>query len=88
MKPELLRLLNRLGPDFREKGRTDGPMPLVTLEEFYEGNDDWSSPQAGVFDLVWRGLEHIRDRDDVSDVRLGITAWEGVGLPEDTPRMP
>ncbi len=76
---KLNALLDRLGPDFRERGHSNGPMPLVTLEEFFDGNDDDGSFQGAPVEYAGRALARLRDRDDVADIRMGITQWEGPG---------
>ena len=76
--PEKLKaLLRRLGPDYEQRGYTEGPLPLVTIEEFFDGNDDDGSFQGATVETAHRGLERLRERDDVADIRLGITQWEG-----------
>ena len=85
---KLKSLLQRLGPDFGwyEPGKTSqadnfakGLMPLITLEEFYDGNDDPGSFQAGEWNAVKETLFKIRDFPTVADIRFGITQWEGHG---------
>lgn len=73
----LAALLSRLGPDFQTKGYTAGPMPLVTIEEFFDGNSDHGSFQGAALPNAEAALGAIRARADVADVRLGITQWEG-----------
>jgi hypothetical protein len=59
-------------------GQGVGPEPLVSLELFFDGNDDPASmgcnlvdhPGIGVF---YSTLAAIRARPDVSDVRVGIS---------------
>ncbi|NNE88618.1 MAG: hypothetical protein HKN27_11125 [Silicimonas sp.] len=76
--PEALAaLLQRLGSDFTSQGYTSGPMPLVTLEEFFGGNGDDGSFQAASLVTARTALEGLRDRDDVADIRMGVTQWEG-----------
>ncbi|HUO91148.1 MAG TPA: hypothetical protein VMU08_18405 [Rhizomicrobium sp.] len=67
-------LLKRVG-DIRKR-------PLVTLEEFFEGNDDGGSiwcntspaPEPA---MVYEILRGIRARSDVSDVRVMVTQYDG-----------
>ncbi len=70
-------LLTRLGPEFRSKGYSSGPMPLVTVEEFFDGNGDDASFQGAPVKHAHDMLEGLRARDDVADIRMGITQWEG-----------
>lgn len=71
-------LLRRIG-NINAKRRQ---LPLVTSEEFFEGNDDGA--------LIWCNLEcapepkeiysllnDIRSRDDVADVRVMVTQYDG-----------
>ncbi|MEM9969861.1 MAG: hypothetical protein AAF762_02000 [Pseudomonadota bacterium] len=74
---KLSALLARLGPEFSSQGYTSGAMPLVTLDEFFDGNSDDGSIQAAPVDVARGALRDIRNRTDVADVRLGITQWEG-----------
>ncbi|MBD3676891.1 MAG: hypothetical protein HUJ27_00630 [Rhodobacteraceae bacterium] len=74
---KLAELLSRLGADFQSQGYTQGPMPLVTLEEFFEGNRDGSSFQGGPLSAAHRGLMKLREHEDIADIRMGITQWEG-----------
>lgn len=76
---KLEALVSRLGDDYRTQGYTQGPMPLVTLEAFFEGNDDGGSFQAAPIEEARTALQSIRGRADVADVRLGVTQWEGEG---------
>lgn len=75
----LTALLERLGPEFTSKGYSTGPLPLVTLEEFFEGNGDSGSFQAGDISASYSSLLALRARDDVADIRMGVTQWEGPG---------
>lgn len=74
---DLNALLTRLGSDFTTKGHTPGPMPLVTLEAFFEGNKDDGSFQAATLGTAHTALHALRNKEEVADVRLGITQWEG-----------
>jgi hypothetical protein len=56
--------------------------PLVTLEEFFDGNDDGGSiwcnlPSAPKPHQVFALLKRIRDRADVSDVKILVTQYDG-----------
>lgn len=53
------------------------PRPLLTLEEFFEGNDDFGSIGYNLPDQpspaeFYSLLKEIRDRTDVADVRIEI----------------
>lgn len=74
---KLKALLQRLGPDYEKHGYTKGPLPLVTLEEFFDGNDDDGSFQGAPVSVAATALQSLRNRPDVADIRLGITQWEG-----------
>lgn len=74
---KLEALLNRLGPEYMAKGHGSGPMPLVTLEEFFDGNGDDASFQGAAIETARLALEGLRRRPEVADVRLGITQWDG-----------
>jgi len=70
-------LLQRIGNinDF------DRPRPLVTLEEFFEGNDDWGSIGCNLPDQpspteFYRLFASIRKRPDVADVRVQVQEME------------
>ena len=72
------KLLERIG-DINDFTR---PRPLVTLEEFFEGNDDYASigynfypdqPAPAEFYEVFLA---IRQRDDVADVRVEVKDLE------------
>ncbi|MEZ5998898.1 MAG: hypothetical protein R3B98_09415 [Hyphomonas sp.] len=74
----LNRLLERIG-DVNAKRRD---LPLVTLEEFFAGNDDAGSIWCNVMcapepDEVFERLKSIRDREDVADVRIMVTQYDG-----------
>ncbi len=56
--------------------------PLVTLEQFFEGNDDGGSiwcnlPASPNPAKVYEILRGIRDREDVADVRIMVTQYDG-----------
>ncbi|MEO1024068.1 MAG: excinuclease ABC subunit UvrB [Pseudomonadota bacterium] len=88
---KLKNLIKRLGPDFDydydrnakmiDTNYAKGLMPLVTLEEFYDGNVEFEG-----FDGAPRGaagrdaLMKIREYPTVADIRLGISQWEGDGM--------
>lgn len=77
--PEALeRLLARVG----DLHNFDRPRPLVTVEEFFEGNDD---PGSFGYNLdgddteprdFFRLFGQIRDRPDVEDVMVEVKHWE------------
>ncbi|MCB9879018.1 MAG: hypothetical protein H6835_15595 [Planctomycetes bacterium] len=63
------------------------PAPLVSLEEFFEGNDDPGSigcnlPGEVMPSEFWAALSSIRARDDVADVLVEVAAHED---PDDWP---
>ncbi|MEL6950996.1 MAG: hypothetical protein AAGM16_12880 [Pseudomonadota bacterium] len=72
------RLLERIGNinDFSL------PRPLVTLEEFFEGNDDYGSigynfyPDQPAPSEFWQYFAKIRDRDDVATVLIQVSDQE------------
>lgn len=65
-------LASRLGvQDYRLTSNLSDPIPLVTLEEYFNDNDPTD------LELHFHGLHLIRDREDVADLRLGITVWDG-----------
>ncbi len=71
------RLLNRIG----DINNFDLPRPLVSLEEFFEDNDDWGSIGYNLPDQVapqefYQTLKPIRDRDDVGDVLIEVKDLE------------
>ena len=74
-------LLRRLGPDFagEQSWSNNHPMPLVTLEEFFDGNDDGGSLQCASLEVARPVFTALRERSDVADVRIGITQWDGAG---------
>jgi hypothetical protein len=64
------------------------PRPLVTLEEFFEGNDDYGSigynfgrPQPAPAEF-YALFQQIRDRPDVSDVLVEVSQHE---MPDEWP---
>lgn len=70
-------ILNRIGNinDFSQ------PRPLVTLEEFFTGNEDYASigynlPEQPSPQDFFRLLRTIRDRVDVTDVRIEVKDQE------------
>lgn len=57
-------------------------LALVTLEQFFEGNDDAASIWCNLPSMpdpqeVYRTLKAIRDRQDVADVRIMVTQYDG-----------
>ena len=77
------RLLARIG-DINDFSR---PRPLVTLEEFFEGNDDPGSIGYNLADPpepreFYELLRQLRDREDVRDVRIEVMDLED---PQDWP---
>jgi hypothetical protein len=62
------------------------PRPLLTLEEFFEGNDDPGSIGCNLPDAHPREffdvLRRLWDRPDVADVRVEIRSWDD---PEEWP---
>ncbi len=72
------RLLQRIG----DINNFDLPRPLVSLEEFFEGNNDFGSigynfypdqPSPAEF---YQHFKSIRDRDDVSNVLVEVKDLE------------
>ncbi len=62
----------------------DVPAPLVSLEEFFDGNDDGGSiwcnlPYAPSPAEVRKVLEGVRAQDDVHDVLIMVTQYDGEG---------
>jgi hypothetical protein len=58
-----------------------GPEPVVSLEQFFDGNIDLGSIGGNLgdhpgMDTFFRVLREIRDRPDVYDVLVGITEVE------------
>ena len=79
----LVDRINRNGPI---NDRTV-PRPLLTLEEFFEGNDHYGSIGCNIPDCpmpreFYEVFKQIRARPDVADVRVQITSWDD---PEDWP---
>jgi hypothetical protein len=71
-------LLRRVGD---VNAKTEG-LVLVTLEEFFDGNDDGGSiwcnlSAAPTPEKVFQILKKIRDRKDVGDVRILVTQYDG-----------
>ena len=65
----------------------DVPRPLVTLEEFFEGNEEFGSIGCNLPDWprpreIYEAFRAIRGRPDVADVRVEVSQWEG---PEEWP---
>lgn len=61
----------------REEGHV-----LVTLEQFFEGNDDpgsiWCNLEAAPEPReVYQKLKTIREREDCADVRIKVTQFDG-----------
>ncbi len=58
------------------------PRPLVTLEEFFEGNDDYGSigynfyPDQPAPSKFYRLFKSIRDKPEVTDVRVEVKDLE------------
>ncbi len=80
----LIERISRLG-DVNDR---DTPHPLVTLEEFFEGNDDFGSiggnfypeqPAPAEFYAFFRA---IREKPNVADVRVQVTQHD---TPEEWP---
>lgn len=72
------QLLNAVG---NVNDKTEG-LALVTLEQFFEGNDDSGSiwcnlPSAPDPRQVYQKLKSIREREDVADVRVLVTQYDG-----------
>jgi hypothetical protein len=71
-------LLRRIGP----AETWERAPPLVTLEEFFDGNDDGASiwcnlPCSPKPHEVYAILKRIRERADVSDVKILVTQYDG-----------
>ena len=59
----------------------DVPSPLLTLEEFFGGNDDPGSigcnlPDIPGPDAFFEALTRLRARPEVADVRVEVTMWD------------
>jgi len=73
-------------------GLSSPPSVLLTLEDFFDGNDDPESIQplrgerpAPDLHAVREGLFAIRDRDEVEDIRIIVSYWPDPEAPgEDT----
>ena len=63
----------------------DVPRPLLTLEEFFEGNDVVGSICCNLAAAtpvdVYRVLREIRERPEVADVRVQITMFDDPAWP-------
>ena len=62
----------------------DTPCRLVSLEQFFDGNDDGGSIWCNLDTApepaeVRKALEGIRARPDVHDVLILVTQWDGEG---------
>jgi hypothetical protein len=62
-----------------------GPEPVVSLEQFFEGNNDLGSIGANLaqhpgMETFFRVLREIRERPEVHDVLVGICGVEGDGV--------
>ena len=74
--------VSRLGhPDDPET-----PRPLLTLEEFFEGNDVVGSigcnlPSAPAPGDIYRALKRIAERTEVADVRVQVTQFDDPDWP-------
>lgn len=71
------RLLERIG----DINNFDLPRPLVSLELFFEGNNDWGAIGYNLPDSVapqefYQILRPIRDRDDVADILIEVSDLE------------
>ncbi|MHC4477052.1 MAG: hypothetical protein ACYTEL_15505 [Planctomycetota bacterium] len=80
-RERLLARINRNG-DFNDP---NVPRPLVTLEEFFEGNDDYGSigynfyPDQPAPAEFYRLFRRIRDKAAVDDVRVEVKDLEDPG---------
>jgi hypothetical protein len=73
------RVLRNGNPEDRKT-----PAPMLTLQEFFEGNDCVGSigcnlDNAPAPDEFWELLSALAKRDDVSDIRIEITALDAPG---------
>ena len=74
------QLLRKIGSvRAMESGGRHSPPPVVTLEDFFEGNDDRGSIGCNLLeddnpglDEFYRVLREVRDRPDVQDVLVEI----------------
>lgn len=69
--------LNALLSKIKEIGMPGEELPLVSLEDFFEGNDDIGSMGCNLMehpgmDAFYRILKDIRTKDKVRDVLVGI----------------
>ncbi|MHC4474298.1 MAG: hypothetical protein ACYTEL_01550 [Planctomycetota bacterium] len=77
----MLARINRNG-DFNDP---NVPRPFVTLEEFFEGNDDYGSigynfyPDQPAPAEFYRLFRRIRDKAEVDDVRVEVKDLEDPG---------
>jgi len=76
-KEQLIAIINRNG----DVNNPDTPRPLVSLEEFFEGNDDLDSIAAKIESLpgiqeFYSILKRIRGRTSVQDVLVEIAQHE------------
>jgi hypothetical protein len=80
-------VLDDLLADINRQGRTAGDIgrePVVSLNLFFEGNDDPASIGCNLVDhpgvdRFYSVLRRIRDRPDVHDIWVGITEIMGPG---------
>jgi hypothetical protein len=76
----LERITERVSRD-GDVNNPETPRPLVTLEEFFEGNDISGSICCNLSPMpepaeVYAVLKQIRARGDVADVRIEITMFD------------
>ena len=86
-KQALMEKLRSLGLNETHTGY-DPPLPLVTLEDFFEGNNDTNSIAVNLLrhpgvDYFYRVLKDIRARPDVQDVLMEILDIESALAVED-----
>jgi hypothetical protein len=86
-KQALMEKLSSLGLNETHTGY-DPPLPLVTLEDFFEGNNDTNSIAVNLLhhpgvDYFYRALKEIRARPDVQDVLMEILDIESALAVED-----
>jgi len=79
------KLANRLIPLFTERDN-DYQIPIVCLEEFFDGNDDSWSIAANLdphptADRIYRILGIIRSKVEVQDILIGIQMVEAGNWP-------
>jgi hypothetical protein len=86
-----MTLLERLVARINRSGSINDPAtlrPLVTLEEFFEGNEDYGSigynfyPDQPAPAEFYELLKRIRNRPDVDDVRIEVSQHE---VPDEWP---